>query len=65
MSLGATKQPELIKQNFKMLEDGTIKDQDVMVRRAGILTSRPAVLISFGGSAVRLRVDVQQPFDPP
>jgi aminopeptidase 2 len=31
MSFGATKKPELSKRVFKMLEDGTIKDQDVMV----------------------------------
>jgi aminopeptidase 2 len=33
MSLGATKKPELIERTFKMLEDGTIKDQDIMVGR--------------------------------
>lgn len=40
MSLGATKKPELIEMTFKMLEDGTIKDQDVMYGFVSLSSNR-------------------------
>jgi len=40
MSLGATKKPELIEKTFKMLEDGTIKDQDIMYGFVSLSSNR-------------------------